>query len=439
MKVCSFCGVSVKSLENKNPPACKRCYSKYLYEDKREERVEVTCEFQLSNKCCKTHEISIGAENKNRANNGGRYICLQCSRTLKYSGRNNPNAKYDIPDFMLSEINNEHKAYILGWLASDGYISVQGFSLFIHERDMNIIRGIRNYICNDVPIKKVKNNMVQLSVSSQQISKDACRHLSIVPGKKHNRVCFPNHLSDDHKWSFIRGYFDGNGSITSIHSKKNSPRCSITSSSYSMLQSIFSFVNVPGYLGVDKIEWSGNNALDFLGKIYDNAVIKLDRKYERYVDWSLWQPSLLGCYGRTDKFRWTKTDPSAIAPFKTKTSDAGYDVTIIKKVKVVGDVEFFDTGIKIQPGFGYYFDLVPRSSISKTGYMLANSLGVIDRTYVGPVLVALRKIDKSAKDIELPCRIAQIVPRHIVNLQVVEVGELDETVRGEGGFGSTGV
>jgi deoxyuridine 5'-triphosphate nucleotidohydrolase len=439
MKVCSFCGIEVSRLENKIPPACKKCYSRYLYYDNRNERVTVQCDFQISKKCVDRHNISERAYQKNIARNAGQYICLQCSRTLKFSGRNNPNTKYDVPDFFFSDIENEFKAYILGFIASDGYVNLSGFSISIHERDIDIIKNIRNVICEDVPIMRVKKDMVQITYNSQQMSRDICKHLSISPGKKSNTVVFPNHLSDELKWHFIRGYFDGDGSVTSIYSKKNSPRCNITSSSYSMLQAIYSFTDIPGYLGSSQIEWSGNNALDFMGKIYDGSNIKLSRKYDRFIDWSLWQPGLPGHYGRTDKFKWTRTDPRAVAPSKTKVSDAGYDITIIKKVKTMGDVVLYDTGIKIQPGFGYYFDLVPRSSISKTGYMLANSLGIIDRTYIGPILVALRKVDKSAKDIELPCRIAQIVPRHIVNLQAVEVSELDETARGQGGFGSTGV
>ena len=52
--------------------------------------------------------------------------------------------------------------------------------------------------------------------------------------------------------------------------------------------------------------------------------------------------------------------------------------------------------------------LVPRSSISKTGYMLANSVGVIDRTYTGNVLVPLIKVDKSMPDLILPARVVQL-------------------------------
>jgi dUTP pyrophosphatase len=429
--------MEVKKLEKKSPAACKACYSKYLYEDKRDEKVTVECEFQVSEKCNKFYEISLGAEQKNRKKNNGRYICLQCSRVIKYSSRKNLNYKYDIPTFFFADIDNEFKAYILGQIASNGVIFNGGFSIYGDERDLEIISKIRNIICEDIPIRS-KGNLVGITICSEQISWDLYKHLQISPSKKSSAIMFPHHLDDNLKWDFVRGFFDGDGGISSIYSRKSFPQCFISNNSTHMLHEIFKFVNIPGYLGYDKIEWSGNNALDFLGNIYDKAGLKLKRKYERYIDWCLWQPDLLGHHGKSDTFRWTKTDENAVSPFKSKVSDAGYDITIIKKIKTVGDVEFYDTGIKIQPDFGYYFDLVPRSSISKTGYMLANCVGIIDRTYIGPVIVALRKVDKNAKDIELPCRIAQIIPRHIVHLQIEEVEELDKTARGAGGFGSTG-
>lgn len=438
MKVCLFCGAEVNRLENKNPPACKKCYSRFLYEDKREIKRKVKCELNLSSKCEGEYLISLRAEEKNRKRNGGEYICLQCSRSLKYSGRKNPNCKYDIPDLYFTDIETEEKAYILGWIASDGSIQERGFNISIHKRDIQILREIRQLICKQLPIKSYKDQ-VYLNVNSQQISRDICRHLQISPGKKFDNVKFPNLTSSYLKWAFIRGFFDGDGSICSPHCT-NSPRCNISSSSTNMLEEIYNFVNIPGYLGCYQIEWNGNNALDFLGNIYNNSNIRLMRKYERFVDWCLWQPSLSGRgnYGRSKAFRWAKTDKNAHVPSKSRISDAGYDLTIIKKVKTVGDVEFYDTGVKIQPDFGYYFDLVPRSSISKTGYMLANCVGIIDRTYTGPILIALRKVDKSADDLKLPCRIAQIIPRHIVHLHIEEVDELYETERNVGGFGSTG-
>jgi dUTP pyrophosphatase len=119
-------------------------------------------------------------------------------------------------------------------------------------------------------------------------------------------------------------------------------------------------------------------------------------------------------------------------------SDSGYDLTLIKKTKTVGMVEFFDTGIKVQPDFGWYFDVVARSSLTKTGYMVANAVGVIDRTYTGSILVPLIKIDQNAAPLTLPATVVQMIPRPIVHAEVVEVETLDDTERGAGGFGSTG-
>ena len=136
---------------------------------------------------------------------------------------------------------------------------------------------------------------------------------------------------------------------------------------------------------------------------------------------------------------WSKTREDAIEPSKVRASDSGYDLHLLEKIKTVGDVEFYDTGIRIKPNFGYYFTLVPRSSISKTGYMLANSIGIIDRTYLGNIIVALRKIDKNAEDLVLPSRLVQIIPNHIVHLQFKQVDDIDisGTERGDGGFGSS--
>jgi len=75
----------------------------------------------------------------------------------------------------------------------------------------------------------------------------------------------------------------------------------------------------------------------------------------------------------------------------------------------------------------------------KTGYCLANDIGIIDRSYIGPIIAAIRKFDRSAKDLELPARIVQIIPRQIINPQIIYVDDLDDTTRGSGGFGSTGV
>ena len=110
----------------------------------------------------------------------------------------------------------------------------------------------------------------------------------------------------------------------------------------------------------------------------------------------------------------------------------------MKKVKEENGVAWFDTGIAVEPPEGYYFELVGRSSISKSGYMLANNIGIIDDSYRGSILVALVKINPSAPDLELPCRLVQLIPRQLVLMEPKEVDELSDTIRGTGGFGSSG-
>ena len=99
----------------------------------------------------------------------------------------------------------------------------------------------------------------------------------------------------------------------------------------------------------------------------------------------------------------------------------------------------YDTGIAVQPPMGYYFELVGRSSISKTGYIVANSIGIIDASYTGSLKVALIKVNKDAPDIQLPARIVQLIPRQLIHLDAIEVEDLNDTTRAEGGFGSSGL
>tara|TARA_B100000902_G_scaffold158814_1_gene154782 strand:- start:27 stop:446 length:420 start_codon:yes stop_codon:yes gene_type:complete len=130
---------------------------------------------------------------------------------------------------------------------------------------------------------------------------------------------------------------------------------------------------------------------------------------------------------------------NAVLPQKAGINEIGYDITCISLDKqIYENVYMFDTGIQIQPPKGYYTEIVPRSSIVKTGYSLANNTGIIDPTYRGNVKVVLVKHAQDAQKIELPFKKCQLILRKIPpNVEVQEVQELDQTERGDGGFGST--
>jgi len=137
--------------------------------------------------------------------------------------------------------------------------------------------------------------------------------------------------------------------------------------------------------------------------------------------------------------RFKKLSPDAVIPTHALEHDTGYDVTVTRIDRTVGTTVFYGTGIAMQPPPGFYMDLAPRSSLAKTGYIFANSIGVIDEGYRGEIFVSLIKIDPNAPDLELPCRVAQLVlrKRHIAD--VMEIDEdFEPTERGIYGFGSTG-
>lgn len=140
-------------------------------------------------------------------------------------------------------------------------------------------------------------------------------------------------------------------------------------------------------------------------------------------------PEIKVCLSRED----------AVVPAKAHITDSGFDVTLTHVIKTVGDVTFYGTGVHVCPPAGFYFILAPRSSISKTGYSLANSVGIIDQDYRGEIIVALRKADKTSSDLELPIKMAQLIPTPVYHMTTDTVSKFEtNTERGEGGFGSTG-
>ena len=133
--------------------------------------------------------------------------------------------------------------------------------------------------------------------------------------------------------------------------------------------------------------------------------------------------------------------PNAVLPSKAHESDIGWDLVAIKEHKTIHqDIIMYDTGIIAIPPKGYYLEILPRSSISKTGWMLANSVGTIDPDYRGNLYIVLTRVVKDMPKITLPFCKCQLVLRKIEKSSLIEISELDvnTTERGEGGFGSTG-
>ncbi len=104
-----------------------------------------------------------------------------------------------------------------------------------------------------------------------------------------------------------------------------------------------------------------------------------------------------------------------------------------------GETKLIPTGLAMEIPVGYAGLIYARSGVaSKKGLAPANKVGVVDADYRGEIMVALHNHSTEKKSIEPKERIAQLVIAPYLTAVFHETDELNDTVRGEGGFGSTG-
>jgi dUTP pyrophosphatase len=134
-----------------------------------------------------------------------------------------------------------------------------------------------------------------------------------------------------------------------------------------------------------------------------------------------------------------KLNSSAIIPKYAKDGDAGMDLTAISlEVDPKGFYTEYGTGLAMEIPKGHAGFIFPRSSASKTSQIQANCVGVIDSGYRGEIKVRLKELGNPKQLYEVGDRVAQIIILPVPNITFIESDELDQTERGDGGFGSTG-
>jgi dUTPase len=210
------------------------------------------------------------------------------------------------------------------------------------------------------------------------------------------------------------------------------------------------------------IQYNSVNMIDLLGMVYSNTDCPY---YNNYIY----------TYNNRDgvsipTIKVFKVDERAVIPTKARYSDAGYDLTIISEYKRLSkNTAIYDTGIQLEIPNGYYVEIVPRSSISRSGYILANNVGIIDQGYRGNLYIALTRINAEADadgctgagadaagvniddlaEWRLPWKCCQMIVKKQIYSKLVLGGDLkgDEgcvsgigkSARGAGAFGSTGM
>ena len=135
-----------------------------------------------------------------------------------------------------------------------------------------------------------------------------------------------------------------------------------------------------------------------------------------------------------------KLSPEAVIPQYAKDGDAGMDL-VATSIKFDGTQITYGTGLSMEIPKGFVGLVFPRSSIRKTDLSLSNSVGVIDSGYRGEIQATFNQKALSKNGSLLygvGDRIMQIIIIPYPPIEFEEVNELNNTDRGQGGFGSTG-
>lgn len=145
--------------------------------------------------------------------------------------------------------------------------------------------------------------------------------------------------------------------------------------------------------------------------------------------------------------RTENADPAIALPAYATDGAAGMDVRVnlpadtrnIGVTLPAGERILIPTGLKFEIPLGYEVQIRPRSGLAlKHGLTQVNAPGTIDSDYRGEVGMLLINHGNKPFHIDHGMRIAQLVFAAVTQCQVIEVKELSQTTRGEGGFGSTG-
>ena len=140
------------------------------------------------------------------------------------------------------------------------------------------------------------------------------------------------------------------------------------------------------------------------------------------------------------KVLWKKLHPDAKGPHQATDGSAGFDLCVLDDVLlqpwgllVVG------TGLALAIPEGFEGQVRPRSGVvARTGVTIGNAPGTIDSDYRGEVKLILQNNSTGQRRFNAGEGLAQLVVKRVPVIEFIEVDDLDATVRGDGGLGSTG-
>ena len=218
--------------------------------------------------------------------------------------------KYFFNERFFETIDSQEKAYLLGFLYADGNISNNKYyinidlaeydkeilDMFIKELNYNIYPKLNEREINS-------NKYLKLSIGSKAMCTDLIK-IGCTPNKT-LQLCYPK-IDDKYHRHFIRGYFDGDGTVT-----RNKDRCYIKITSTKLfLNKIYFILNKELNININKLIKSNkiynlslssiNDTIKFYNYIYKNANLFLKRKYNKYTE-------LYEINKKSNRIDWTPT------------------------------------------------------------------------------------------------------------------------------------
>ena len=226
------------------------------------------------------------------------------SSFLKQFGINikkpHPPKIYSVKEDIFQNIDTEEKAWMLGFISADGYIdsSKTKLKFTLAEKDKDVLEKIKSILRSNSPIKRKEGRQIKgtdyfgsstvtLMISNAQICQDLEKHGAFY--KKSLKLQFPLFLKDELIRHFIRGYFDGDGSIT--FGRHDFPKISIASNKeflegihdILLKENITSNIYASNRSKVNSLEINAKSIVEkFLNYIYKDSNIFMERKYQRY-------------------------------------------------------------------------------------------------------------------------------------------------------------
>jgi intein-encoded DNA endonuclease-like protein len=206
--------------------------------------------------------------------------------------------KYKVNENYFDIIDNENKAYWLGFLMADGYNS--GKFIRVDIQDEGHLDKLRDeiYPNKDMPVRKklshTNKNVFYLTIQNSKFVSDCERH-GIVRTKSHITK-YPN-IEKDFDRHFIRGLFDGDGSLSYLYQTKNYRKYnfSIVGSNQLMKEVREKILSIGVNVGfgtcksIYRIYITGNRQISrLLDWLYNDSIVYMDRKFEKYDDMINW-------------------------------------------------------------------------------------------------------------------------------------------------------